>query len=458
MAQFDVVRAWVGRLACVLLCLGYGSAIAQNDPSFNLVNRSQAEIHNIYVSSTQETNWGRDLLGDRTLTTGQQFKVEPPRDRGCVFDVRVVYQGGRFEERRNQNLCQVDQIAFDGSAARDPAPRAQTPPAAQQPPASSGGRTPNPDFFVVNRSSKVIGGVFVSSAQSTSWGADLIPNTLAPGERFQVRLPRDGQCVYDVRVVYTDKAVEERRQQDVCKVDEMAFTGTGSAPAGPQARGGQQPGQPAQSSGPRVAGYGTGFFVTGQGYALTNNHVIDGCDGGIAGIQDGQPVRGIVVNIDKQNDLALIRIQQANTVSFAKFRASPGIRVGESVIAAGFPFPQVLQNGLNVTIGNVSAMAGSGGNTANMQITAPVQPGNSGGPLMDASGHVVGVVVSRLNSQAVRAETQNINYAVQGPIARLFLDSNGVRASEQRSDRDIKMGDLSDAARDYTFQVVCYKR
>ena len=132
---------------------------------------------------------------------------------------------------------------------------------------------------------------------------------------------------------------------------------------------------------------------------MTNNHVIDGCDGGIAGIQDGQPVRGIVVNIDKQNDLALIRIQQANTVSFAKFRASPGIRVGESVIAAGFPFPQVMQNGLNVTIGNVSAMAGSGGKTANMQITAPLQPGNSAGPLMDASDHVVGVPAKRADAR-----------------------------------------------------------
>ena len=62
-----------------------------------------------------------------------------------------------------------------------------------------------------------------------------------------------------------------------------------------------------------------------------------------------------------------------------------------------------------------------------------------------------------LNSQAVKTEAQNINYAVQGPMARLFLESNGVRAAEAPSVKDIRIGDLSDAARDYTFQIVCYK-
>jgi hypothetical protein len=77
--------------------------------------------------------------------------------------------------------------------------------------------------------------------------------------------------------------------------------------------------------------------------------------------------------------------------------------------------------------------------------------------LFDSSGNVVGVVVARLNPQAVKTETQNINYAVQGPVARLFLESNGVRPVEVQSTRDIKIGDLSDAARDYTFQIVCFK-
>lgn len=84
---------------------------------------------------------------------------------------------------------------------------------------------PNPNFDVVNRSQKVITGLYVSSPQSSTWGTDLLPGVINPGERFFVRLPRDGQCVYDLRAAYADKTEEERRRVDVCKIDEMAFTG-----------------------------------------------------------------------------------------------------------------------------------------------------------------------------------------------------------------------------------------
>ena len=94
------------------------SAAAQNDPTFILVNRSSSEITKIFVSSAQQREWGRDLLGDGVLRAGQQFKAEPPRNQGCVFDVRVEYSGNRFEERRGQDLCRLEQIVFDGSNAR----------------------------------------------------------------------------------------------------------------------------------------------------------------------------------------------------------------------------------------------------------------------------------------------------------------------------------------------------
>ena len=323
-------------------------AAVQNDPTFLLVNRSAGEITTIFVSSAQQREWGRDFLGDKVLRSGQQFKVEPVRDQGCIFDVRVEYPGNRVEERRGQDVCQLEQMVFDGSNAR-----------------------------VVQRTQK--------------------------------------------------------------PADQAGQSGAAPAPSGPQ-----------------VAGFGTGFFVSGQGHALTNNHVVAGCDR-IASVLEGQMVPSIVVQVDRQNDLALVRTQVTRAMPFAKFRAPPGIRVGEDVVAAGFPFPQVLQNGINITRGNVSAMGGIGGNTANMQMTAPVQPGNSGGPLLDSSGNIVGVVVARLSSQAVKSETQNINYAVQGPVARLFLESNGVSPTEVKSIRDVKIGDLSEAAREFTFQIVCFK-
>lgn len=433
-------------MAWILAVCAAGIAAAQSDPNFRLVNNSSSDIVRLYISPVKQDGWGRDVLGGQALRPGQSGTAEPPRGQGCVFDIRVEYADNRFEERRGQDTCRIERMVFDGSNARVAQGQQQQ---QQKPPEQP--REANPDFFVVNRSQKVIGALFVSSAKSPNWGNDLLPGVLNAGERFQVRLPRDGQCVYDVRIIFQDKTVEEKRAQDVCRIDEMAFTGQTTQAQGPQSPQGKP-----QPSGPQLAGFGTGFFVSAQGHALTNNHVVDGCDA-IASVLEGQLVPSIVVRVDKQNDLALIRAQTQQAVPFANFRASPGIRVGEDVVAAGFPFPQILQNGLNITRGNVSAMGGIGGNTANMQMTAPVQPGNSGGPLFDMSGNIVGVVVARLNSQAVRTETQNVNYAVQGAVARLFLESNGVRATERSSARDIRIGDLSDAARDYTFQVACIR-
>ena len=409
-------------------------------PDFFVVNRSQKVVTSVHVMTSAANGWGSDKLPG-TLSPGERFEVKLPRNGQCVYDVRVTYADKSTEEKHKQNVCSLDELAF-GSGA--PPPQVSTRPTAP-PKTAAPTQTGIPDFFVVNRSQKVIGSLYVSSAAVSSWGADLLPGTLNPGGRFEVKLPRNGQCVYDVRVVYQDQSSDERQKQNVCALNELVFSGEGR----PAPRGGQ--------GGEQATGFGTGFFVSASGHALTNNHVVNGCER-IASVIEGQMVPSIVVRVDKQNDLALIRAQMPGTVRFAKFRASPGIRVGEDVVVAGFPLQSVLQNGLNVTRGNVSAMGGIGGNTAEMQMTAPVQPGNSGGPLFDMSGNVVGVVVSRLNSQAVKTETQNINYAVQGAIARLFLESNGVRAVEEPSTRDIKVGDLSDGARDFTFQIACFRK
>ncbi len=429
-----------GALACSALAIGglamSGATRAQGDPTIYVVNRGSIAIHNVFVSSASADKWGQDWLGDKVLQPGFRLKIEPQRGE-CLFDVRVVWQGGRSEERRRQDLCKLTELAFAGPGSGD-APSTQ-------------GRAANPDFVVVNRSPKTVTQLFVSPAQADKWGEDRMPGVLKPGERYTVRLPRDGQCQYDVRVIYDDKTAEERRRQDVCRIEELAFNGSGAQP--PRAGAGGD--APQRGGGPS---FGTAFFVSDQGYALTNHHVIDGCRS-IAALQDGRPISAHVVRRDERNDLALIRVHVPATVPFAKFRGSPGIRAGEGVVVAGYPLPSVLQNGMNVTLGNVSALAGMGGNTALLQITAPVQPGNSGGPLLDMSGNVVGVIVSKLNAMRIAQATgdipQNINFAVQGAVARLFLESNGTAATEQQSTADRKVGDVTDSARAFTFQVQC---
>ncbi len=100
------------------------------------------------------------------------------------------------------------------------------------------------------------------------------------------------------------------------------------------------------------------------------------------------------------------------------------------MVAVGFPLPGLLASEANVTTGTVSALAGIGNDTRFLQMTAPVQPGNSGGPLLDLEGRVVGVVVSKLDALKVASATgdipQNVNFAIKAGVVRSFLDASGV--------------------------------
>jgi serine protease Do len=169
--------------------------------------------------------------------------------------------------------------------------------------------------------------------------------------------------------------------------------------------------------------FGTGFLISTTGHILTNRHVVAGC---AALAADGLPAT--LIAQDAIFDLALLKVEPSTNDSPASFAADPA-RLNSDVTVAGYPLPDLL-GGLNVTRGSVTSLKGLGGDGINMQISAPVQPGNSGGPVINAAGQVVGVVVAKLDAAAV-AELyddipQNVNFAIRGEIAKLFLSQNGV--------------------------------
>ena len=147
--------------------------------------------------------------------------------------------------------------------------------------------------------------------------------------------------------------------------------------------------QPSDSS-------GTGFFVAPQ-HVLTNNHVIKDCGVNpiLVSYPDRRPERAYISGQDDVNDLALLKTELPN-LGVASFRFGP--RVGEPVAAYGFPLPGLLSSGGNFTLGNVTSLAGLNDDTRVLQTSAPTQPGNSGGPLLDMSGSVVGVIEGQLNA------------------------------------------------------------
>ena len=174
---------------------------------------------------------------------------------------------------------------------------------------------------------------------------------------------------------------------------------------------------------------GTGFVVSTAGHLVTNFHVIDGCVGEIRGNLTGEAASTLrVVSSDETNDLALMQVSKSFT-DVAKIRAT-AVRSGDQVVAIGYPYHGLLTSDFTVTTGIVSSLSGILNDSRFLQITAAVQPGNSGGPLLDTSGYVVGVVAAKINALKFAKVTgdlpENINFAIKTGAMRDFLDNSVV--------------------------------
>ena len=138
-----------------------------------------------------------------------------------------------------------------------------------------------------------------------------------------------------------------------------------------------------------ITGQGSGFFISADGYAVTNNHVVDGASKVEVTTDDGKTYTAKVIGTDQRTDLALIKVEGGGNFSFAKLSEGKP-RIGDWVLAVGNPFGL----GGTVTAGIVSAMGrdiGNGPYDDFIQIDAPVNKGNSGGPAFNTEGDVVGV-------------------------------------------------------------------
>jgi Trypsin-like peptidase domain len=202
---------------------------------------------------------------------------------------------------------------------------------------------------------------------------------------------------------------------------------------------------------------GTGFSVSTATHIVTNAHVAEGCRT-LRVLQGSASAPARLVALDNAADLALLR-SDLRTPRIAALRGTPPLRVGEPVVSFGFPLSGALSKEGNLTTGNVSALAGLRDDPAYLQMTAPVQPGNSGGPLLDASAHVIGVVTAKLDAVAIAKRTgdipQNVNFAIKAEVLRTLLRGNGVPFDEEASDRTIEVADIAELARGFTVQVEC---
>ncbi|MGM0740160.1 MAG: S1 family peptidase [Pseudomonadota bacterium] len=202
----------------------------------------------------------------------------------------------------------------------------------------------------------------------------------------------------------------------------------------------------------REYGTGTGFLINREGVYLTNAHVIENCS---SLRLDGLSAE--VVAVSKSFDLAALRTPTDN-IGTPLFFSENEVGLNADVTIAGFPLHGLL-GGLNVSRGSVSSMKGIGGDETNVQISAPVQPGNSGGPMIDRNGNVVGVVVAKLDAVEVANATgdiaQNVNFAIRGSIAKIFLQTNGIEYSLGANQTDLSPEDAARILQSATKLIEC---
>lgn len=208
-----------------------------------------------------------------------------------------------------------------------------------------------------------------------------------------------------------------------------------------------------------VAGFarGTGFFIDDKGGLVTAAHVVASCKK--VKLADIDKI-GEVIAKDSRNDIAFVKFSET-PASFAKIRGDAP-KVGEAVFVFGFPLGGAIATHGSITAGVVSALTGLGNDANSAQISAPVQQGNSGGPLFDSRGTVVGMVNSKLNVLKVGKATgdlpQNVNFAIKNSSLTTFLDVQSIKYTRPSWFSSVfsKNGEaVAEMAKTVTYKLAC---
>ena len=329
------------------------------------------------------------------------------------------------------------------------------------------------DFRVVNRAgaeATQLYAVRTPRGAQNDWGGNLLrpDRPLGDGAGFRVNPSADAGCSFDLRMVFADGREARMPAQDICVNRTIEVTQAARpAPAAAAQAGTPRPAGPASREVPlaqpnqqaRQVSTGTGFLIANE-RVMTNQHVIAGCNRVILRSPSGHWLASTgYLRADAELDLAVLNVPGLVGPALA-FRTGPDVRRGEGVVAYGFPLAGLLSSDPKLTQGVVNGLRGIGDNPNQYQISAEVQPGNSGGPLVDMQGRIVGVVVSKLNAQRVAQRTgdiaQNVNFAVQGQAALAFARRAGVEPRlAEGAGRDLSAADVGEITHRSTLFIRC---
>jgi len=198
----------------------------------------------------------------------------------------------------------------------------------------------------------------------------------------------------------------------------------------------------------RLVATGTAFVVN-KDYLLTASHVVDDC-GAVSIRHSHEEIDVEVAAWDSTNDLGLLKSTEPFEHT-ASFRGGEEISLGDTVINYGYPLFGELSDFAKISKGEINSLSGMGNDSSVMQYDAATQPGNSGGPVLDLSGNVVGIVRSG------HSEEPNIYFAIKSYVAEGFLSANGVAYERAESKEDLKTAEIAKRAERFTVLVGCWQ-
>lgn len=217
---------------------------------------------------------------------------------------------------------------------------------------------------------------------------------------------------------------------------------------------------PADSYNPLMPSGWTGTcWALGNGYLVTNYHVVEDARTIMAkgiGEDFGTGYIAEVVATDRSNDIAVLKIADHRFNGFGALPYSVTTRmadVGEDVFVLGYPLTQALGNEIKLTNGIISARTGYQGDVATYQMSAPVQPGNSGGPMFDSNGNVIGIMVAGVCS------ADNVGYAIKTSYLKILIESAGLNISfpNDNTISSLTLTEKVKRVRNYVFYLECSK-
>lgn len=265
--------------------------------------------------------------------------------------------------------------------------------------------TPKNSFTLRSSRSRLLAGVFTLALAGGALGAIVVPEAVTPAAAqlstnqpagtfsFADIVEKVSPAVVSVKVKKDEDQVAANDDEDgpgsqnIPPQIERFMRRFGFGPGGPGAPGG--PGMGPRGGHRAVVGQGSGFFISADGYVVTNNHVVDGASEVDVTTTDGKSYTAKVIGTDPRTDVALLKVEGKSDFPWVKL-AAKAPRVGDWVVAVGNPFGL----GGTVTAGIVSARGrdiGSGPYDDFLQIDAPINRGNSGGPTFGLDGEVIGV-------------------------------------------------------------------